>query len=329
MKQKNYNFSDPIDGQDQSVEEISQQQIQYDFTDEINNQQDQAIEGNVHELQVEQTTTISAQYINAVPNIPKDDAPFVVLVGPPQSGKSMVLKCLGDYLYEHKDLHYSIQADTTLFANSQYLVSCQTFDSLIGDTNHKMPNTVNYLMANISDKFGNIKAHFLEAPGEHFFSIDHPEQEPSRNFPGYMDKIAKIDNSVNRKVVYIIILDLDSPTSFRRNPQLLKKYQDKMKKLHNQFVVNHPAEVVLLYNKVDIPQDGRWANSGGVVNSKAILADARRYYPQLFFTRKFLWWDIENFIFLPFCTGSYDGEDYTTPAASYPAALWNAITKIW
>lgn len=332
MEQETYNFTDSVGEQGQSIEGTSQQQVGNDSTGNIKEGQHKYDERTPETHSTVQTTPYSTLLLNKAPNIPNDDAPFVVLVGPPQSGKSMVLKCLGDYLYKHEELHYTIKADTTLFADTEYLLKCQIFDSLIGNTNQAMPNTVDYLMANISDKGGNVKAHFLEAPGEHFFSTAHPEEEPNRRFPNYIDKIAKIDsgsNRTNRKVVYIIILDLDSPTSFRRNPELSRKYQDKMVRLYNQFVVNHPAEVILLYNKVDIPQGGKWANTGGVNNSKAIIKNARSLYPQLFFTRKFLWWDIENFTFLPFCTGSYDGIDYTAPAASYPAALWKAITKIW
>lgn len=329
MEQETYNFTDSVDEQGQSIEETSQQQVGNDSTSNVNGGQQKYDEVTQETHTRVQTTPNSTKLSNKAPNIPSDDAPFVVLVGPPQSGKSMVLKCLADYLYNHEELQYTIKADTTLFADDEYLLKCQIFDSLIGgDPNQAMPNTVDYLMANISDRVGNVKAHFLEAPGEHFFSTSNPAEEPNRNFEGYMDKIAKIDSGTNRKVIYIIILDLDSPTSFRRDPALCKKYQDKMVKLYNKFVMNHPAEVILLYNKVDIPEEGRWANTGGVNNPKAIEADARRHYPQLFFTRKFLWWNIENFTFLPFCTGSYVGS-YTTPAASYPAALWKAITKIW
>lgn len=323
MKQekKTYNFSDSIDDQNQSVENESQQQGQYDFTDDINGEQQE-------EETFQEQPIVQPGPMNNVPNIPNDNVPFVVLVGPPNSGKSMVLKCLGDYLYNHEELHYTLEADKTLFANAAYQFACKKFDDLIGNVNQAMPNNVDYLMANIIDDLGNVKAHFLEAPGEHFFSINNPAEEPDRPFETYMNSIAQIGGGVNRKVVYIIILDLDSPTSFRSNPTLRRKYQDKMVKLHDQYVVNHPAEVVLLYNKVDIPFGGKWANAAGVNNPKAILADAKRYYPQLFFTRRILWWDVENFTFLPFCTGTY-GAFYTPSAPSYPAALWNAITKIW
>lgn len=322
MEQDQYNFTDPIEGQDQSIDSSEREVAS---TETPSEDSEEIINDSINE----NPKPAPPKFQGKTPNIPKDDAPFVVLVGPPQSGKSMVLKCLADYVYNHSELHYTIEADTTLFADPEYLADCQTFNELIGDNEHIMPNTVNYLMANISDKLGNVKAHFLEAPGEHFFSLEHHEEEPNRKFQSYMDKIAKIENGRNRKVVYIIILDLDSPTSFRRTPKLRTKYQDKMIRLHNRFIVNHPAQVILLYNKADIPQHEKWANAGGVVNPKAILEDAKRHYPSLFFTRKFLWWPIQNYTFLPFCTGSYNGEDYTTPDASYPAALWKAITKIW
>ena len=86
-----------------------------------------------------------------------------------------------------------------------------------------------------------------------------------------------------------------------------------------------------VYNKVDLPQGGLWANANSCRNIKAVKADAERNYKNLFFTRKFLFWDIEDFSFLPYCTGSYpDDGSYTASGPAYPAALWKEITKqLW
>lgn len=267
--------------------------------------------------------------VRAQPQIPVDNAPFIVLCGPPSSGKSMVLKSLASYLYQ-SELGYTIAANTTLLNTAKYQEDCAYFDSIIGDPDMRMPNTVDYLMADIIDNGGNVVAHFLEAPGEDFFSLNNASQEPNIEFKGYLEKVAQTSNKP-RKVIYIILLDLDSATSFRNNPSLRDKYEKKMTKLYNRFVLHHPSRVILLYNKVDIPRQGLWANSNGCSNPKAVIEDAQHNYPHLFFKKKFLFWDVENYSFLPFCTGSYpDDGSYTASGPAYPAALWKEITKqLW
>ena len=281
-------------------------------------------DSNTH---VSHTTTPNVQ-----PQIPDDTAPFIVLCGPPASGKSMVLKSLASYLYESGD-GYTIKANRTLLNTVKYQNDCTHFDKVIGKPNERMENTVDYLMADISDRTGNVVAHFLEAPGEDFFSLTKSDEEPDIAFKNYMHHVAQTSPNSNkqRKVIYIILLDLDSATSFRNNPELRKKYQDKMMKLYRDFVLDHPSRVILLYNKVDLPQGGLWANANSCRNIKAVKADAERNYKNLFFTRKFLFWDIEDFSFLPYCTGSYpDDGSYTASGPAYPAALWKEITKqLW
>lgn len=265
--------------------------------------------------------------VRAQPQIPGDSAPFIVLCGPPASGKSMVLKSLASYLYQ-SGLGYTIAANTTLLNTAKYQEDCAFFDSIIGDPDMRMPNTVDYLMADIIDKGGNVVAHFLEAPGEDFFSLNNVNQEPNIQFKGYLEKIAQITPDKPRKVIYIILLDLDSTTSLRNNPSLRDKYQKKMTKLYNRFVLHHPSRVILLYNKVDLPRQGLWANSNGCSNLKAVAEDAQQNYPNLFFKSKFLFWNIENYTFLPYCTGSYpDDGSYTASGPAYPASLWKEITK--
>jgi len=265
----------------------------------------------------------------AHPQIPDDSAPFIVLCGPPASGKSMVLKSLASYLYDAGQ-GYTISANTTLLNTVKYQNDCKDFDSIIGQSNTRMQNTVDYLMADIVDGRGNVAAHFLEAPGEDFFSLNNPSEEPNIPFKSYLDKIAQTTSGKQRQVIYIILLDLDSATSLRNDKDLRQKYEAKMVKLYNRYVVHHPSRIILLYNKVDLPQQGLWANTHGCSNPSAIIADAKRYYSKLFFTRKFLFWDVENYTFLPYCTGSYDdGDGYTASGPVYPSSLWKEIKKLW
>lgn len=291
---------------------------------------DETPTGNVQNNEPQSPSTPAPSPVRAQPQIPGDNAPFIVLCGPPASGKSMVLKSLASYLYQ-SGLGYTIAANTTLLNTAKYQEDCAYFDSIIGDPDTRMPNTVDYLMADIIDNGGNVVAHFLEAPGEDFFSLNNASQEPNIQFKGYLEKVAQISSDKPRKVIYIMLLDLDSATSFRNNPSLRDKYEKKMTKLYNRFVLHHPSRVILLYNKVDIPRQGLWANSNGCSNPKAVIEDAQQNYPHLFFKKKFLFWDVENYSFLPFCTGSYpDDGSYTASGPAYPAALWKEITKqLW
>lgn len=285
---------------------------------------------NVQNTEQQSPSMPTSSQVRAQPQIPGDMAPFIVLCGPPASGKSMVLKSLASYLYQ-SGFGYTIAANTTLLNTAKYQEDCAYFDSIIGDPDTRMPNNVDYLMADIIDNGGNVVAHFLEAPGEDFFSLNNVAQEPNIQFKGYLEKVAQISSNKPRKIIYIILLDLDSATSFRNNSSLRDKYEKKMTKLYNRFVLHHPSKVILLYNKVDIPRQGLWANSNGCSNPKAVIEDARRNYPHLFFKKKFLFWDVENYTFLPFCTGSYpDDGSYTASGPAYPAALWKEITKqLW
>ncbi len=267
----------------------------------------------------------------AQPQIPGDSAPYVVLCGPPSSGKSMILKSLANYLYQ-AGLGYSIAANTTLLNSAAYQADCKNFNRCISNPATRFENTTNYLLADIFDDRGNVVAHFLEAPGEHYFDLNNVESEPNIPFQGYLTKIAQVTINKPRKVIYIILLDLDSTNSFRNNEGLRKTYEQKMLKLYNSFVLNHPSRVVLLYNKADVPMQGLWANTGGVLNVEAIRKDALLNYPMLFnqFKRPFLFWKFDNYSFLPYCTGSYPADgSYTASGPAYPAELWKEITKLW
>ncbi len=267
-------------------------------------------------------------------NIPPDSKPIVVLCGPPNSGKSMIIKCLADYLYNSSDLGYSIKANRNLIADDDYQLDCEIFDSSLGQE-APFSNTTNFLLADVIDKNGDIKLYFLEAPGEHYFSFDKIKDEPNLPFKHYLSKVATTGSGIQRKVIYVIILDLDSPIPFRRNETFRKKYQDKMIRLYNNYVKGRNSKVILLYNKVDIPQDGKWANSNGVFNLPSIIADAKGHYPNFFnsFTqKKLVFFTIDNFTFLPFCTGTYNPDEngnktYTSPGSYYPATLWKELVK--
>ena len=60
---------------------------------------DETPTGNVQNNEPQSPSTPAPSPVRAQPQIPGDNAPFIVLCGPPASGKSMVLKSLASYLY--------------------------------------------------------------------------------------------------------------------------------------------------------------------------------------------------------------------------------------
>lgn len=324
---------------------------EYDFdvnTNDVKEQQNERISDTkvvaasaIKEEVKREKTNSSYDTSKLVPNIPEGNVPFIVLCGPPNSGKSMVLKCLASYLYNHENLNYAIEANETLLPTQKYQDDCKEFNRLIGLTDEKMPNTVDYLMADVTDEKGDVVAHFLEAPGEDFFSLDNLDEEPKREFKSYLDKIAQTTSKTRRKVIYIILLDLDTKcsvqtatgstyeTTFRIDPNLRRTYQDKMKKLYNRYVPHSSNRVILLYNKADVPKDGKWASPNGCLNLPAITQDAKKNYPGLFFKEKKLFWEVDACTFLPFCTGSYADGSYIASGPNYSAELWKEITRLW
>ena len=307
---------------------------QYDFgsPDNQNENNNDLINNTVEET----TGQTQMNYESSHPNIPQDDAPIVVFVGPPQSGKSMILKCLADYLYNVEE-NCVIQANRELFGTDEkYQADCDAFEKILGDRNIQMSNTVDFLLVDLVEKNGGkTLAHFLEAPGEDYFSFKDPDNEPQKGFPGYLNSIAETNTKKRknkRKVVYVILLDYYKDSPFRRNPRLKEKYIQKMENFYDDKIKNHHAEVILLYNKADLAGaiPNKWANSGGVSNQQEILKEAKTQYKKLFFKEKFLFWSIDVVQFLPFCSGLYAGEhQYNAPDVSYPEALWKAIKKSW
>lgn len=269
-------------------------------------------------------------------NVPVDDLPIMVLCGPPNSGKSMIIKCLANYLRNNASLGYSIKANETLIGGmgsfaKQYEVDCKNFNKKLG-VSEPASNTTNFLLADVIDRHGNVKLHLLEAPGEDFFSPNNPDTK----FPLYLNVLG---SDKKRKTIYVILLDLDSNISYRAQTHIRNNYQNKMINLYSLFVQgNSRSKVILLYNKADIPQGGLWANTNGVLNFKALEKDAKNNYNQLFahFKKKVLgFFEIDNFVFLPFCTGTFGkipGVDemlYTPSDEYYSEKLWRELIKVF
>ena len=261
------------------------------------------------------------------PQIINNQVPVVVFVGPASSGKSMILVRLAKYL---RDNGYTVETDPTFLNTDQYAQDCEEFNNKLGTTS-ALGGTVEFLLVSVKDKTGTVVAKLLEAPGEDFYSVSWPEK--NKVVKPYLSTIM---TSRNRKT-YVVLLDLDSEVSFRRDQYHRDSYQQRFLKDFYPNINKNRDRIVLLYNKIDVTSFG---NINGCDNPKGARDDAKTYYKQLFSSMKVSSWgglfSSDNFVFKTFCTGMFStqfdnfGSEYKTYNMAddvYPKELWKEITR--
>lgn len=248
-----------------------------------------------------------------------DDAPIVVLVGPIQCGKSMVLARLCNYL---RDQRYSISPDFYFDYLGRYYG--HDYVRRMCDGRISMPETVDPYMIRVSDIGKGSRCHIVDASGMPYDVQYGKEAEKSRKFhfpPPYLDAIA----ASKRKVIYIIFLDYGDDDFLR------DAYISRMRRLYDRYIINTDSRVILLQNKVDLFRDGRCANARGVFDKRALRDYAYQRYEDLFFKKKYFWGERITVDYVPFCTGTYSFDDnfdiYIPSDSSYPQMLWKTIKK--
>lgn len=244
-------------------------------------------------------------------------APIVVLVGPIQCGKSMVLARLCNYL---RDQRYSISPDFTCDYSDPYLEHCV---GSLCDGRTVMPATRQQYIVRVEDEKMATKCLIVDTPGEDYMkTMPYNIEEGTMNqFPLYLDVIA----ASGRKVIYIIFLDYDDDDSLR------EAYISRMRRLYDRYIINTDSRVILLQNKVDLFRDGSCANARGVFDKRALRDYAYQRYEDLFFKKKYFWGERISVDYVPFCTGTYSFDDnfdiYIPSDSSYPQMLWKTIKK--
>lgn len=268
-----------------------------------------------------------------IPSIVDQQTPIVVFVGPPASGKSMILVRIAKYL---REVGFTIKADRTFINTAKYRQGCDAFENLL-DTNIALPGTVEYLLVDVRDKDGNNVAKLLEAPGEHFYDTKNDGlNDNNKTVQGYLSTII----ASNNPKTYVALLDLDSDISFRNNVTHRNRYTQRLlEKFYSQI---HPDKdrFILLYNKVDEPGYGT-IHGISETKKKQARRDAEMYYTTLFNTMKvtkLVFFTMDDFAFQTFCTGSYTNvtdengneyKQYDMSDNSYPQDLWMDIIKKW
>lgn len=267
----------------------------------------------------------------ATPTIVNQTVPIVVFVGPPSSGKSMILVRLAKFL---RSQGYTVTTDPTFLNTAQYQKDCKEFERCLTTTT-ALQGTVKFLLVNIY-KDGEEVAKLLEAPGEDFYTTDPAKTRAGKNdmIEPYLQAIMASRNIKS----YVMLLDLDSDTSFRRDGNHRESYEQRILKHFYGNINKNRDRVVLLYNKID---ETPFGDINGCSNPSGALRDARMYYPAWFSSMKITKWGmvtVDNFTFKTFCTGMFAVQTddfgnkyktYTIADDKYPRELWKEIISKW
>lgn len=264
----------------------------------------------------------------ATPTIVNNTVPVVVFVGPPSSGKSMILVRLAKYL---RNEGYTITTDPTFLNTPEYQRDCQEFNDKL-NTVVALSGTVKFLLVNVYQN-GREIAKLLEAPGEDFYTTDPELIRQGKNMR-VEPYLATIMTSTNPKS-YVTLLDLDSDISFRNDSYHRDSYAQRFL-THFYPAINLDRDrIVLLYNKIDKTMFG---TINGCTDARGARRDAELYYRQLFARMKGGLFNMEQFVFKTFCTGMFSkqmdnlGNEYQTYNVAddiYPRELWKEIVKKW
>ncbi len=300
---------------------------------------DKDIDLNVDDIEIEndptsiETNSEEVASDNATSNavIDEDDikigdkkAPIVMLFGPPTCGKSMTLVRLARYL---RKLGYTVKADTTFKSDNTYKERCDKFHKNLSTKEALLGNALNeFLMVKIINHGATI-CQILEAPGEHYFNPDKPDEISARNFRSYLTQI--IRNLPNRKI-WVFITEAE----WNKHASIKDAYVDRIRSCKHQLIKN-TDRIVLLYNKVD--QKEELFEDGHLHISKAEEAMTNEYegLADIFKNQNPITgiWRSYNYKFVPFCTGYYSeilgskAKKYDESEPMYPQMLWESLLK--
>ncbi|MBQ9417985.1 MAG: hypothetical protein IJU19_05325 [Bacteroidales bacterium] len=288
---------------------------------------------NVDDMQTDNSNarTYSDEEINnpAVIDVTIADTqtPIVVLFGPPQSGKTMTMVRLAEYL-THPDRGYTVAPDRAFRKafDETYRINCDNFNGMLNSIWAAEKSKGLEFMQLVVSKNGSPIVQILEAPGEHYYDpVD--KDEPKGSFLPY---ITKVIQSPNRKIwVY-----LTEPNWKDHGDRM--KYAQKVQLMKRS--ISRRDKSIVLFNKVDATN---LFFSTGEVNRKEAERFVNSQYPGLFRCFKnenpiTSLWRRYNCVFVPFVTGSYNKvlvggkntQRYVAGPDNYPKVLWDNILKI-
>lgn len=240
--------------------------------------------------------------------------PIVLLFGAQQSGKTMTLVRLSNYL---RPLGYKIEIEKNFCTTAwEYKVNSDNFNQMLSTPKPlKGTNYNDFLFIRISDKFGNPICYILEAAGEDYFS---KQSDPRRSFPNYMQSVF---NTPNRKIWLFI-----TEPNWEVDHGVKQNYVDRIRFCKDQST-GKKDKFIILYNKIDKTS----LISGGKINTKVAETQCGNEYSGIFdiFTEDvILFGKTKKYKFVPFSTGSYDEYGgYTRSRDEFPSGLWKSIQE--
>ncbi len=246
--------------------------------------------------------------------------PIVVFWGPKTCGKTVAISRLSRYLNKN---HYVVKPDKQFIRKPYYEALCDRFDRIIaGNTAPKGNGEIDFLLLQVT-KNGKKICHLLEAPGEHYFSVNDPDAE----FKTYFSSIVSSD--VPKVYVFFLeIIDIDSQQNRQKYSERIANFIGNIRK--NDFIV-------LLCNKADLKTMYGYLHNGKPEIQK-FKKDVQNLYPAIFnklgrkgFLKFFL---AESYAYdlVVFSAGSFpkkmDGENaFVQSPDFYPETLWKSISK--
>lgn len=260
--------------------------------------------------------------------IPDQHTPIVVLFGPPQSGKTMTMIRLAEYL-SNPLRGYTVAPVKTFRADydTNYAKNCKEFNSMINSIwAAKKSEGLDFMLLKVSQG-GTPIVQILEAPGEHYFDPNDPA-EPKEFFLPYIKKVIQSPN----KKIWIYLTEPNWKNETER-----VNYARKISVMRKKMGVSPKDESIILFNKVD--QTDLFGDFG--VNLPEAEKGVDGLYPGLFKCFKNQHpissiWKKYRCTLVPFVTGQYDEvsvngvmtKRYTAGDDKYPEQLWTVIRRI-
>lgn len=252
-----------------------------------------------------------------------ENSPIVILFGPPSCGKSMTLVRLARYLRKQ---HYSVMADPTFKPDAEYRKRCKIFEKNLDSKNALESTHENeFLMAKVV-LHGRTICQLLEAPGEDFYKTKNPEETKGGNFRPYLTKIVR---KLRNRKIWIFIAEANW-----EHQDHVDRYVERIASCKN-LLMKKNDRAILLYNMIDRKEelfvDSQIMMEPAEDSMKAEYIGLADIFPNKNpFTSL---WRKYNYIFVPFCTGSYHDQlgtnlkRYEESEDDYPERLWNVLLK--
>ena len=165
--------------------------------------------------------------------------PLVIFFGPSEIGKTVSLITLSRYI----NSHYDVNPNEDFRSDIGYTKVKENFKKML--TDRDAPDTtgaVNFILLDVTNRSkGGIFCQFLEAPGEHYFNKNSPDDKV---YEPYLNQIFES----NYRKIYVFFFAFDMFKDDKTNI----KYVEKIVDLLQTRVKSKKDRVIILCNKVDL-----------------------------------------------------------------------------